>query len=375
MNKTSDVTIRPIQVTDIEKLKFFFIKAYGQQTIFQNEDFLTHYFSTRLNNKPPFSNSLIGINKKEEIVSHYGGLEYSLKINHTVKPIIWGVNAYTLSEYRGKGVNSQIVNHIINNNIINGIIGLSSQMLSFYQKLGYNIFNAERFSRHILVLNHTKTVEVCNYIQQDSKHIIEQNKLLKDHLYPYKIIELTAKNIHHYHVNLDEDFTEITTTYRTKEFLIWRFFKNPFIQYTLYGIIDEDTIVAYIALREETLSPFDYKVNRIIDLFGRIDVVKILLHKTIIKSILNNHIYIDFSKFGSVYEKELQEFNFIPLENEDCCILPQVTSPVENRPNNEYIGMFSKTFCEEIKNLSKANVYFTRIDADRDRLAKITQLK
>jgi hypothetical protein len=377
IKNNNEIEIRIAQVSDMENLKKFFIKAYGKMTIFQNEDFLTHYFDASLNNKSVFSNCLIGINNNEEIVSHYGGLEYNLKINHNIRSMIWGVNAYTLPEYRGKGINSKIVEFITNNFEINGVIGFTSQTSLFYEKLGYNIFNFEKFSRHILVLENEKTIEVCNYIKQDSKYLNERIQSLGETLndkYLCEVVELTAENIGNYNLNLDEDFREITTTQRTSEFLKWRFLKYPFIKYVLYGVIDKGAVVAYIAFREETLSPFSYKVTRIIDLFGRVDAIKTLLNKTIKEAVLQKHIYIDFSKFGSIYEVELNSFKFINLKNDDCCILPQVTSPIENRPNGEFLGILSKHFFEDIKSLSIENVYFTRVDSDRDRLANINQI-
>ncbi len=373
----NEIKVRIAQVSDIESLKKFFIKAYGEMTIFQNEDFLTHYFDASLNNKSVFSNCLIGINNNEEIVSHYGGLEYNLRINHNIRSMIWGVNAYTLPEYRGKGINSKIVEFITNNFEINGVIGLTSQTSLFYEKLGYNIFNFEKFSRHILVLEYEKTIEVCNYIKQDSKYLNERIQSLGEILndkYLCEVVELTAENIGNYNLNLDEDFPEITTTQRTTEFLKWRFLKKPFIKYVLYGVIDKGAVVAYIALREETLSPFSYKVTRIIDLFGRTNAIKTLLNKTLKEAVSQKHIYIDFSKYGSIYEAELNSFKFINLKNDDCCILPQVTSPIENRPNGEFLGILSKHFFEDIKSLSIENVYFTRVDSDRDRLANINQI-
>jgi len=377
MKNNNEIKIRTAQISDLEALKKFFIKAYGEKTIFQNEHFLTHYFDASLNNKSVFSNCLIGINNNEEIVSHYGGLEYNLKINHKIRSMIWGVNAYTLSEYRGKSINSKIVEFITNNFEVNGVIGFTSQTSLFYQKIGYNIFNFEKFTRHILVLEYEKTIEVCNYIKQDSKYLNEQNQSLGEILngkYLGEVVELTAENIETYTLNLDEDFFEITTTHRTTEFLKWRFFENPFIKYALYGVIDKGAVVAYIALREETLSPFSYKVTRIIDLFGRVDAIKTLLDKTVKEAVSQKHIYIDFSKFGSIYEIELNSFKFINLKNDDYCILPQVTSPIENRPNGEFLGILSKPFFEEIKSLSVENVYFTRVDSDRDRLANINQI-
>lgn len=377
MKNNSEIKIRKVQISDLKSLKYFFIKAYGKKTIFQNEQFLTHYFDAGLNNKSVFSNCLIGINENEEIVSHYGGLEYNLRINNDIKSMIWGVNAYTLPEYRGKGINSKIVEFINNNFQINGVIGFTSQTSLFYHKIGYNIFNFEKYTRHILVLNYEKTLEVCNYIKQDSKYLNEQNQSLRKILtgkYSDEVVELTTENIDNYDLNLHEEFSNITTTHRTKEFLKWRFLKTPFIKYKLFGVIYKKTIVAYITLREEILNPFCYKATRIIDLFGSVSAIKALLYKTVKESISKTNIYIDFSKFGSIYEMELQSFKFIKLKNDDCCILPQVTSPIENRPNGEFLGIFSKQYFEKINNLSVENVYFTRMDSDRDRLVNINQI-
>ena len=378
MKNNRDIIIRTVQVSDIGKLINFFIKAYGKLTIFQDEQFLTHYFDARLNNKPVFSNSLIGIIKNGDIVSHYGGLEYNLRIQHKIHSIIWGVNAYTLPEYRGKGCNSQIVEFITNNNEINGVIGFTSQTALFYQKLGYNIFNFKKFARYILTLDYEKTFEICNYMKQNSDCLVEQKQIaneISNSSNLGEVIELTIENIGNYNLNLDEDFPGLTTTHRTKEFLTWRFLVNPYIKYSLYGFIKDDSLLAYISLREEILKPFSYKVSRIIDLYGKSVVIKMLLNKALKESVSKNHIYIDFSMFGSIYDKVLKSFKFIRLENEDCCILPQVTSPIENRPNEEFLGILSKTFCEEVKNLSMENVYFTRVDSDRDRLGNINQIK
>jgi hypothetical protein len=218
---------------------------------------------------------------------------------------------------------------------------------------------------------------VSNYINQDFNFLKKQTKSLSEVSnvkYLGKVVELTAENIDNYELSLEEDFTEITTTQRTKDFLKWRFFKNPFIKYTLYGVIENGAIVAYIALRIETLVPFSYKVTRIIDLFGRVDAIKPLFSKTANNALSLKHIYIDFSKFGSMYEKELNSFGFISLSNEGCCILPQVTSPIENRPNGEFLGILSKSFFEDINSLTFENVYFTRMDSDRDRIANINQI-
>jgi hypothetical protein len=187
-----------------------------------------------------------------------------------------------------------------------------------------------------------------------------------------KIIELTETNINQFGINFNVNVR--VTTNRDLKFLKWRLFENPFIKYVVYGCIKDNSIVSYIALREENLEPYNYKVNRVIDLFGDSETIKELLNYTINQSQSKNHIYIDFSMFGSIYNNELLETGFVKLENDEVCILPQVTAPIESRPNCEFVGLQSSEMSGIINQLKKNDVYFTRIDSDRDRLSRINQI-
>ena len=51
-----------------------------------------------------------------------------------------------------------------------------------------------------------------------------------------------------------------------------------------------------------------------------------------------------------------------------------VTSPIEKRPNHEFIVLQSKIHNEIISKLTIEDVFFTRIDGDRDRINRISQL-
>ncbi|MGB2963476.1 MAG: GNAT family N-acetyltransferase [Anaerolineales bacterium] len=378
MRNKQEFLIRNVETTDVDNLILFFINAYGKLTIFQNVQFLQHYFSSRENGIEPMSECVIGLKPDGEIVSHYGGLIYEIKINNNSHPLIWGVNAYTLPEWRGKGINSVIVNHIIENSEINGVIGFSKKAALFYEKIGYNIFNFQKFSRYILVLDKGKTKITVAFIEQDTMRLnklFERQSVKNSTSVIKQVIKLTADNIGEYELRLDEETAGITTSHRSLEFLKWRILENPFIKYKVFGYLIEGKLLTYIVLREEILSPIGYKVNRIVDLYGKREGISPLLDLTIRESIINKDIYIDFSMFGVIYKEELISSGFIKLENDDCCIFPQVTAPIENRHNNEYLGLFSKNHSDAIANLTKENVYFTRIDSDRDRLGRISQIE
>lgn len=374
MPENKEITIRTVKVSDVKNLASFFVKAYGDQTVFQNEEFLLYYFDARTEKLAPFSANLIALSPEGEIVSHYGGLYNNFKIDKKIIPVIWGVNAYTLPEWRGKGINSRLVEILHRDNEANAAMGMDAESPFFYKKLGYNIFNRDTLNRFVYVLD-AKTFDVVNEIGQNIKRakellVIGESKKPVDG--SENVVELTKKNFHQFDLDLDIDL--IATTYRDIDFLDWRLFRNPYIEYKIYGYVKNNTIITYVALRDEILEPNKFKVSRIIDLFGKNEGVMILLNHIINRSFSNGHIYIDFSMYGRLYEAELESSGFSKLENDDACILPQVTTPIENRPNGEFIVIQSKVHDKLIQSLSKENVYFTRIDGDRDRIARISQI-
>lgn len=370
MKHPKGITIRTAKVSDLKKLIFFFIKAYGSQTVFQNKNFLLYYFTSPYLNDT-FSSSIIGVDSNSNIVSHYGGINYKTKIGKDVKLITWGVNAFTLPEWRGKGINSKIVQYLMAKNEFNAAIGMTKDTVSFYQKMKYNVFNNKRLSRYVYAFKN----DINDLVYQIGQDQLRAYEILSiktpEKINPekYSIIELTQTNFVNYKFELD---TEVfATTYRDKTFLEWRIFKNPFIDYKVWGILKKEKIVSYIVSREENLKPTKYRVNRIIDLFGEKEGVSFLLKHILNFSYLKDYLYVDFSAIGKLYYKELILEGFIRLENEDACLLPMVSSPIESRPNNEYLVIGSNNNQELINKLSEENVYFTRIDSDRDRINKI----
>ena len=155
MIEENQVIIRRANKSDLEELKDFFIKAYGESTVFQDGQFLLYYFKTIYNNLDPLHYSVVGVTHNGEIVSHYGGLDYKLILNDKIISVIWGVNAFTLPEWRGKGINSKIVKFINDTNVANACIGMTLNTALFYKRVGHNIFNAERFTRFIYCLLYT----------------------------------------------------------------------------------------------------------------------------------------------------------------------------------------------------------------------------
>lgn len=374
MKLNSEYKLKTLEESDISKLSDFFIKAYGRNTIFQSHGFLKWYFSV---GKKEFCKSIMVKDNLGDIVSFYGVLLKPFNLNNKVVNISWGVNAFTLEKHRGKGFNSAIVDYLNNNNKINGVIGFTKKTLQFYSKNNYNTFQELKFQRFIYIVSKERTLKICKIINQDTNKLESLISLNKHRIVHSQdnndVIRLNVNDLG----NLETKFQapNICTTIRNKETLKNRFLENPFIKYDVFTKIYSNTIESYVACREETLQPTGEKVLRIIDLFGKDDQLMTILSFIRKHAENNNYIYIDFSLFGQLYNDLLISAGFISLTDDDYCLLPQVTSPIEDRPNLEFLGLSSRAYMDEIGALSSKDVYFTRMDSDRDRLANINQLK
>ncbi len=374
MSDTDQITIRSATKEDLERMTAFFVEAYGNHTVFQDKDFVSYYFDPFDTGKEALSFSVLGLTKENKVVSHYGGLYYELVMDGELVPLVWGVNAYTLPDWRGKGINGGIVDYIHKNNVANAVIGMPFKAPFFYEKLGYNIFEKQTLDRFIYVLD-DKAFEVAEDLGYDIKEVTNLLALSEPvaiHADP-NIIELTSDNFEDFQYDLVFDNT--ITTNRSVDFLRWRIFDNPYVTYSVYGYMENNHVKSYIVLREEMLLPKNYMTTRIIDLYGHpLGVEKLLAH-TVEKCRNNETIYIDFGMYGVLYKSELEQVGFIKLVDDDVCILPLVTAPIQKRPNHEFIVLQSKTYNDKIKELKREYVYFTRIDADRDRIARLSQIK
>ncbi|TVP47180.1 MAG: GNAT family N-acetyltransferase, partial [Mongoliibacter sp.] len=359
---------------DLEGLKDFFIKAYGESTVFQSEAFLTYYFQNPWEPSSIFKVNWIGLNNKEEVVSHYGGLQYQMHLGDQLISAIWGVNAYTLPAWRGLGFNGTLVNKLFEENPINATLGMALETHKFYKKLGYNVFDHKRMKRYIFNLSE-KTFELVKdmgYQVERAQTLVGLNKEVLEIASADNIIML--KDEHLDRINIVYDQKAVCTTFRDSEFLKWRFLNHPFIDYKVFGFLGNNGLAAYLAIRLEELQPSNSKVARIIDMYGDSDGIQDLLAHVIAWCKKQACLYLDFSKIGDLYSEELLNAGFKELEEEDVVLFPQVSAPVVPRPNHEYLALQSVYHNEYIQKLGIGDIYFTRMDSDRDRIAKVNQI-
>jgi hypothetical protein len=366
-----NIEIRWARLSDIDALVSFFLKSYGSETIFGDKDFLKYYFKLWDKNFGVFENNLIAINDNGEVVSHYGGLQYNIVFNNIKYSIIWGVNAYTLPLWRGKSINSRMLKLLQKSNKFNGVIGFTEDIARFYNSINYNIFDYTRFSRFVYVIDFDKTREIVKIVNNEDNLISWIPNLVspKTDSNIDEIVVLTKENILDFSIDL---FTQpnLLTTDRSSDFIQWRFLNNPYIDYSLHGFKVENRIVAYIVARVEIIKKMNISILRIIDLFGNYEGIEVLLQHIIENSKKENHIYIDFSMIGKIYRKLLTVLGFYQFDNEEYSVFPQVFDPIEKRTNNEYLGIHTESESNFLDSISINDVYFTRMDSDRDRIGR-----
>lgn len=374
MDSSPSFIVRNAQEADAPKLAAFFKQVYGAQTAFQDESFLASFFHSHQADKEPLSYSVIALDDKDNIIAHYGGVQYPFQLCGEVVSAVWGTNGYTLKEWRDSGVFSAIIRFICEHYEFNGGIGIPHHAPPFYQRFGYHVFHKDRFDRYLMSLSETS----YQAVQEIGQNVASAKSLApindRERKQSEQCILLTAENIGDYRLDLP-NYNELTTSVRDTPFLQWRIFDNPNIDYSTYAFVEGDSIKAYMVLREEALAPKGWKISRIIDLYGSEEGVVELLSKAQSHARAEEAIFLDFYVFGSLFEKELLAAGFHQLCGEEASLFPSMTSPMEHRENQEYVIMQSSRLHEKVHQLQKKDVYLTRIDSDRDRIARIDQIK
>lgn len=346
-----------------------FIEFYNEKTIFQDYNFLKWYFLEFSNDVKIPTN--IVIEKNDKIVSHYGLLHSKITSQNEVKDIIWGVNAFTLNEYRGAGYNSTIVSEIFKLNLNFGVIGFTTKVKNFYESNGFAIFNSRRFKRYVYIFN-SEIITIINKNRRDRfvklKYELNQHLAIKN---KKNIIELTSLNIFHYGLNFN--YNNLLTTYRDSNYYKKRFFDAPYINYKSIAFVDEDDLKAVLVYRIEKLFPWEIKIIKIVDLFGDEECCfDLLLYLIDIYNKLDFY-YIDFRVFGDLYNNIFTELKFHLLEGDHYNDFPTTSYPVTFRENIDFVGLKLNEIAFGLE--KEYFAYFTSADSDRDRLFNIEQIE
>ena len=370
----SAVTIRWATPADIPALIDFFRKAYGKDSIFSSAQFLQWYFGSESDSGHLLS--IIAVTPAGHVAAHYGGIRSDLLLDNLSLPMVWGISAFTLPEHRGEGLGGTLVQFLMGKYDVFGVIGFAPETAQFYSENGFHVFNRNRFHRHVAMLR-PEGWELASTVGADESRLREAlgGSLVRSSPVNTTQVQVLARDaVPSFSFPLLAGIR--LTMGRAPEFLQWRFrtFAHPRYEILQWTSRKAEQEAACVVARRERIEPTPQWITRIVDLYGQVDGVELLL------SFLNERCrergdsFVDCSLFGSYYQTAMENCGFCPLRNDDAALLPQVTHPAEPRPNHEYMGLFSQKYGKQIMAVPYEEVHFTRMSSDRDRLSKLDQL-
>lgn len=372
--------IRRALITDIPNLTAFFQKSYGSASIFSDPLFLKQYFQS---SNPDFLNAFIAV-KESEILSNYGMREQLFLYDGNCINIAWGVNAFSLPEFRGQGLGDALVDAFCDEYPFAGVIGFHRKTADYYRKRNFELFGCERFVRWFIPFNLNKTLKIIAAVEGNIECINEMIRCQNIPIFtedPAKIKILDLKQ---------QASNKITRTLKTMgeqqgllkairfsavrnlETLKERFFSAYHPKYEFFVPFDVEQQPAYIVVRRETIGAGD-TISRIIDLYGNPNRVLPLLAGVTQLCRTRNDVYLEFACWGSsLFDACFNENGFFCLKEDRAAWLPMVSSPLQKRSNNEYFGISSKSENFSFSNFKSEHIFLTRSASDRDRLNQRT---
>lgn len=347
--------IKYLSQNDGDKIKEFYESAYGRKHILNNATHHDWQFKNNPLNKLK-NKTIVVFEDNKKIYSQMGLIPFELKLFNSIKTALWHVSFFTLPSYRGKGIGRKLIEFTDNETDYSLVLGGSIGTNKIYEKMGGTNFG--NLNRHIAILDKEK-LEKC------IKNKIENEEV------KYETSELELEQIKKLDEKYDEFWNQVKERYpitvnRTRNYLKWRYFDNPLLNYKIFQLKEKNEIKGFLVLRIED-NNLELKAGRIIDI-----VVFEKFEKQLFQEIINfckNKVdVIDFFCTGNFYKNSLSTERFFNDPNNELKI-PALFNPI-NFNKFGGINLLCKTnskseIKEKINDINK--MYFVKGDSDQDR--------
>ncbi len=367
----SSIQFRTLEDKDFPEWCAFHDELYGKGYALTDREFLSWYMK-----KDGKYETLIAVDGKA-IVGVYGVLPFPLWVKDAVYDACWIVNGMVRSEYRNQGIGKTFVNMLLDRFDVCGGLAFNEEVRRNYVRFGFKQFEEKTLRRYALMLRK----DAYSLIPENQRENIRK-LFLWEEVKKYVVL-FDVKRLEKFDDFLIEPFKEMkafigkATLERTPEYLNWRYFQNPRVQYECDGIFDEGHFCrAYVVSRRERLYPTNLYATRIVDMMGSCHYLgNGLLQYEINKAVKRNDAFIDFSFTGDYYAHLLYCFRFAEVLGQLYGAVPLVSSPIEYRKNEEFICLGSRKYPDLFSDVEFDDLYFTRGDSDRDRYNPVGNVK
>ena len=213
-------------------------------------------YNTSLNNQLP---RVICVNN--EVVGHASGRPFAIKVNEKLHPAQWFVDFAVDAAYRGHGYGMQISKDYEDSGAdIHLAVPMSEGSTYIFLKNGWKMYPTS--DMHFLVVkpfNHQRLKEkVPDFIRKAGNSLLKPLMKLfyksKAAFFEDIIVEgLNSKNISHF-VDSQKKGKNILTTYRSNEFLQWRYLDSPDLKYYRYFEVKGTNQKAILKIKNNTVA-------------------------------------------------------------------------------------------------------------------------
>jgi hypothetical protein len=338
------------------KINKFYDKAYGKKHILHNLEHVKWQFKDN-----PFykdSNfSLVIVEDENKIKSHLGFIPVQLKILNETIPAIWHVSFYTLDEFRGKKLGTKTIELSNTYGDVSMVLSGSEGTKKIYTNMdGKDLGLLNRYIRILNKNNLEKYGNVKINIKNINMHNSNVGKLsrVKNLNYKYKEFWNIVKNRYPITVN------------RTEEYLNWRYFNHPIIDYHFMEFIVNDELKGFVVIRLEDNNE-EVKAARLVDIICK-KTYDVDIFNHIITYCKNKVDFIDFFCTGKFYQEGLEDTGFIKDDKNELKI-PTVFNPIDfNRRQNMnffYSNNRKNNYKIDLNEIN--NWYLVKSDSDQDR--------
>ena len=229
------------------------------------------------------------------------------------KKIIWLALWKVSDKKEYLGIGTRLLLKLINENpeSVIAVNGIEENVLKIYKSLGFRISYLKQF--YILNLKiKSQLVSKLHKLNLNRNNNLSQNT------------EGSFEEVNDKLLDLNEDFFLKFNKYKSKNFLIERYVKHPFYEYSIYLYKSIEGYDSLIVMREISIK--DEKISRIVDFIGDIKSIKFLSRFLFRLAIDKKYSYIDFLVDG-IDEQILLEAGF-HLSNIEGTYLPNYFEPL-----------------------------------------------
>ena len=269
----------------------------------------------------------------DRIVGHSGVVTSPIVLDGVERRGAWNVSSFILPEYRGQGIGSEVYRRVLTEFDLVGGFGYNERVAHLHERIGANNLHDVKARKIIKVLDErvykthcTGEIRLEDIQQRNGVELLAYNPIRLDWL-SHRVFQHPYNCYHNIKNSIIRQEYYMLNKHRTLEKPVFRVLYRPFVS-------DDETTENLVRLANECdACAIEFQC------VGYPDMSDYIKHG-----------------FREVHEDDWQHF-------------PMYSSPIAHKPNMERIRFNSDKADIQvlIERVNGENIYFTRIDSDRDR--------